>query len=467
MNWTVALAPLLLSGWAGGLFLLRLVWERLASRVVLPLNLVGLGLTLVTLLSLHHQIPLAAGGLALDGLAFLAQILLLVAAGLVVMLGQGWEEFPRRYQTEYQAILDWTTAGMMLVAGARDFLLLYLALELSVVGFCLLVAWRGEEPLGVEAALKFVLLAVVTSLLMAAGMAILYALTGTMDLAEVGRRLAKLGIPRLPVQAGLGLLLVGLGFEAALIPLHSWAPDTYQGAPTPVTALLLTASKIAGFVAMARVFALGMGGVARLWAPLVGWLAVLSMLGGNLLALPQQEMKRLLAYSGIAQSGYLALGLLGGKRGVETVLFYLFLYTLATMTALVVVTLHERRTGETTLASYAGLSRHSPFLAGAMLVALLALAGIPPVIVGKFLLFAVALGRGYTSLVLLGTVTGVISMAYYLRVVKQMYLLPPPPVVFPLRAGIWPWLALVIALMGTVGVGLFPQGVLRILEVGG
>jgi NADH-quinone oxidoreductase subunit N len=362
----------------------------------------------------------------------------IVCAGLAfsALVGASWLEARGSQRGEYYALAMFATAGMVLLGMASDLLVAFVSLEVMSISTYALAAYlrRGRRPS--EAAFKYLVLGAVSSALFVYGAALLYGAAGsTLFSGLPGGR----GSPLFLV--GTGLVLAGVAFKVAAVPFHAWTPDVYEGAPTPVTAFMAAGVKTASFALLVRIFlAAERGGdpqVASL-GNLVWTLALLTMIGGNLLALPQRSVKRMLAYSSIAHAGYLLIGVVSAgveaARGesVASLLFYLAVYTATVIGAFAVVGVLERRgereAGEAwDLSRFAGLARRRPALAFAMAVFLLSLAGVPPTagFFAKLYLFRAAIGAGFPILALFGVLTSALGAYYYLRVVLYMYMRPP------------------------------------------
>jgi len=332
---------------------------------------------------------------------------------------------------------------------------LFVAFELMSIPLFLLTGFLKRSPVAPEAALKFFLVGTASSAVIVYGMSFVYGATGSTALEAIPAALAD-GNPL--VQLGLVLLLAGLGFKIAAFPFHMWAPDTYQAASTPFVAWLSVAPKVAGFVAIIRLYVQGMGAPALDWIPALSALAGITIITGNLMALPQQNIKRLLAYSGIAHIGYMLLGLAAmSTAGIAMLLFYLVAYMFGNMGAFLVVEAVARSEQSEEIESYRGLAQRSPLLCLTMLIFLLSLGGIPFVagFWAKLFVFTAAIERGLYGLVFLGAVLTVVALYYYLQVARQMYIEKsdretPIPVPGPLA------IAITICLIGVVGMGAYP-----------
>jgi NADH-quinone oxidoreductase subunit N len=374
-----------------------------------------------------------------------------------------------RVQTEVYPLATFATGGMMLFVAANDLLLMFVALEvLSLPLYLMCGLARRRRLLSQEAAVKYFLLGAFASAFFLYGLALVYGATGTVSLAGINRALAGGGTGVLLV-LGLALLLVGLMFKASVAPFHTWTPDVYQGAPTPVTAFMAACTKVAAFGALLRLLYVGFGPDVWTWRPLVYGIAIVSMVVGAVLGLTQTDVKRMLAYSSIAQAGFMLTGVIGlgaggTGSGLSATLFYMLAYGITTIGAFAVLTLVRDGDGEAThLSQWAGLAQRSPVTAGVMSVFLLSLAGIPLTsgFTAKFGAFRAAVADGAWPLALVAVLTSAVAAFFYLRVIVLMYFSPPaaegPTVGVP---GLPTTLVLAVTATATVVLGVLPGSVL-------
>jgi len=400
---------------------------------------------------------LFGGTFVQDELAIFSKRLFLVATllGVLGSLALRGQPFARR-ATEYHVAMLGSLLGMLVLASARELILLFVAFELMSIPLYVLTGFRKREEESVEAALKFFLIGTVSSAFIVYGLSFVYGIAKTTDLSGVATALQD-GHPLLIL--GMILTLGGLGFKIAAFPFHMWVPDTYEAASTPFVAWLSVAPKAAGFVVMFRLYLEGVGDPVLLWVPVAAGLATITIIAGNLMAIPQQNLKRLLAYSGIAHIGYMLVGFAAvSADGVAMMLFYLVAYLFGNMGAFFVVEAVAQSDGSEAIMTYKGLAQRSPLLALCMLLFLLSLGGIPFVagFWAKLYVFWAAAERGMYWLVLVGAILTVVALFYYLLVAKRMYIDAPertqPVPVSPFLA-----FSILVCAAGVVGLGVYPK----------
>jgi NADH-quinone oxidoreductase subunit N len=395
----------------------------------------------------------------LDGYALFFDLLICYAAALVVMLSMDYLGRTGSESGEYYALVLFATAGMMLMASAGDLIVVFLSLELMSLSLYVLAGLFKTRLTSGEASMKYFLLGAFATSFFLYGIALIYGATGSTNLDRIAASAAAKGGDPL-VLVGLGLLLVGFGFKISSVPFHMWAPDVYEGAPTTITALIATGSKAAAFAALIRVLVVALRGMQPDWSALLWGVAALTMTLGNVVAIAQSNLKRMLAYSSIAHVGYMLMGLVaGGAQGAGAILFYLLAYTFTTVGAFGVIALCARAGEEAVeVGDYAGLARRHPVLAATLALFLLSLIGIPPLagFVAKFYLFGSAVRAGYIWLTVIAVLNSAVAAYYYLRVIVFMYMREPEGeglAVTPSFAG---GLALGVALVGIVLLGIIP-----------
>jgi NADH-quinone oxidoreductase subunit N len=327
------------------------------------------------------------------------------------------------FRGEYYAVLLSTVAGMMFLVSATDMITLYVSLELATIPLFVLTAWRRDDAQSGEAGLKYVIIGAMASAFILYGLGMLYGLTGSTALAPLTQHLKY--SPALWFAAAM--LIAGIGFKLTLVPFHMWAADVYQGAPTPITAYLSVASKAAGLAFMFQIAYRLLPAFLPDATLLLALFSAITMTLGNLVAIVQQNIKRFMAFSAISQAGYLIMGFLGGlPDGKPAMIFYMFVYVITNLTVFAGIIWYGNQTGRENITDYRGLSRTNPLIALAMMLGLFSLAGIPPLsgFVGKFFLFSIASKADLHWLVALAAVNSTISLYYYLRVIRQMYIEP-------------------------------------------
>ena len=394
----------------------------------------------------------------MDGLTRGFQMLCVLGCAGAVALSVRLLDSLKQQTVEYYALILFSLSGMLFLCGASDLISIYFSVELMAICIYILVAYLRDRATSVEAGMKYFLLGAFSSGILVYGISLLYGAAGgtTTNLAELNKALAL--TPKsssLLVFSGVLMVLVGMGFKVAAVPFHMWSPDAYEGAPTPITTLMATAPKAAGLAAILRVFGTGFHGVSSDWVLPLSYIAGASMILGNIAAVNQQSMKRLLAYSSIAHVGYMLLGVLSGdpQAGAQAVWLYMAIYIVMNTGAFaVVIYLQGQGEGER-IEDFKGLGRKRPVLAFAMMVFLLSLAGIPPLVgfFGKFYLFKLAIEQGYVTLTVLALLTSAVSAYYYLGVVSQMYFREPEGEAIPMGAAsvFIVTLACVLVLVGT------------------
>lgn len=411
--------------------------EGRRATLLPKLALVGLGLALIATLAIAPGVkdPVATT-MAVDPMAIAFKVIAIAGVALVTLSAVDYIPGRTRYVGEFYALLVTAALAIGVMVSANDLILVYLGVEFLSITSYILTGFLRQDQRSTEAALKYFLYGAAASAVMLYGMSLIYGSTGSTDITRIAAAIAAgeaVGGDLLAFPAVV-LLIVGFGFKASLVPFHQWAPDAYEGAPTPVTAFLSTASKAAGFAVMTRVLAAGLAAFQSLhWVPVLSAVAIVTMTLGNLVAIQQRNMKRLLAYSSIAQAGYIVIGLIAWSQdavfgGVNGLLVYLLAYLFTNVGAFLVVIAIENATGSVDLSDYAGLVSRSPLLAVTMLIFMLSLAGIPPTggFLGKFLVFGAALRSQLLIVAIAAIINSAIAAFYYLNVVRHMFLMPAP-----------------------------------------
>ncbi len=357
---------------------------------------------------------------------------------------------------EFYCVLLFNLSGMMFLISSTNIISLYVSLELATIPLFALVAWRRGDALSSEAGMKYIILGATSSGVLLFGLSILFGLTGTVTLTEM----SSLQSYQPATWLALAMVITGVGFKLTLVPFHMWAADVYRGAPLPVTAYLSVASKAAGLAFMFQLFFRALGGVLADAGLILAITAAATMTLGNLAAIVQSNIKRFMAFSAISQAGYLIMGFLGpDATGVSSMLYYTLVYIVSNMAVFAVITFYLNETGREEIDEYRGLSRTNPIIALVMMLALFSLAGIPPLsgFVGKFFLFSVAAKAGFHWLVGFAAVNSTISLYYYLRIVRQMYIEPPSEDAKQIAPSPLITSALAISGIATVALGVVPK----------
>ena len=434
--------------------------ERLPIGPLGVIGFVGAGISTLLLWGRHAT---SFGVVTADNFGLFVTAVLIVVGLLSLAFSAPMIDRERLPQGEYYALLMFATAGMMLMATASDLLVIFLALEVLSLGVYVLTGIRRSSPASVEGALKYFLLGAFASAFFLYGIALTYGVTGTTHLDRIGREIATQPVTPLEI-AGLVFLLVGFAFKVSAVPFHMWTPDAYEGAPPAVTGFMSTGVKAAAFAAFARVFLAAFAPLHDSWSDIVWVIAVLTMVGGSVIGVVQTSVKRMLAYSSIAHGGYLLVALAsGGTAGRGALLFYLATYAVTNLGAFGVVTLLE--TGDRPndrVSDYAGLWYSQPGLAIVMTFFLLSLGGFPPFggFIAKWYVFTSAIDAGNTWLAIIGVLTSVVSVFFYLRVVVMMFMTPRTESVDIPRVPAAAAAALVASALAVLYLGVLPTHVL-------
>jgi NADH-quinone oxidoreductase subunit N len=458
--------------------------------LVLAIALVGLLVPLAAQINLWAEIHdggtemAFSGSLVVDEFALYVKFLILAVLALVVLAGSDYVERFKPYQAEFLGLVYFSAVGLMLLPAAGNLITLYVSLELASLPIIALAAFSKTEVRSTEAGMKYLILSAISSAVLLYGFAFLYAATGTVQLVP-----AAVGDPTIgtilstgadssafggaAVLVGAVLVAAGLGFKLSMVPFQMWTPDVYEGAPTPVAAFLAVASKAAALAVVLRIFYSALEPVSDDWSIMFAGLAVATMTVGNVVAIAQSNIKRLLGYSSIAQAGYMLIGVAAvasrskeaadGQLGIESVLFYLGGYAAMNLAAFFAVIVITSRTGSDEIADLAGLGRRAPLLAGVLAFALLSLTGIPPTVgfMGKLFLFNAAINADLLWLAVAGVLNSVVSAYYYMGIVRTMYLRDPEDT-SRIGAGIPVQAALGISALGIIVLGLWPGGLLEV-----
>jgi NADH-quinone oxidoreductase subunit N len=454
MDWAVLSVELTACAWILVLLIADLAMPTARER---PLWIIALGGIAACAIALWRAPTSGSfqGLVVADAFGATVKGLLLLTAGVVILMTRAAQRQLPSNLGAFFLLLFTALLGMLVLAAIGDLLMLFLGLELLTFSLYIMAAYLTTDRRAIEAGMKYLILGSVSSGFLVFGIALLYGFAGSTHFSVLRAALASGPVP-LTAQAGFLLILAGLGFKVAAVPFHLWVPDVYEGAPTPVVALLSVGSKMAGVVALARVLDEVFLPLEPMWGELLAVLSAATMCYGNLAAIPQTNIKRLLGYSSIGHAGYLLMGLSAGPSGLPAVGYYLLAYLLSNLTAFLVVLVVAEALGSDALEDYRGLSQRSGFVAAALFIALLSLAGVPPLagFVGKLFVLLAAVESQRLWLVAIGAVNVAISLYYYLMVVKRMYLERPRAGgairVAPLTAALLGLLVLGILVIGVV-----------------
>jgi NADH-quinone oxidoreductase subunit N len=472
---TRALAPeIFLTAWSL-LVLLLVAWRHRSSadsRLAGWMSLAGVVLTMGVVVAMW------AGGVSspgvptmvdVDAFRFAASLVFLLAAAFTIVVSLGYMERERLIAPEYYVLVLLSTVGMMFMGGAVDLIVFFLGLEVMSVAMYVLAGFNRSSRFSAEAALKYFLIGAFASGFLLYGIALVYGATGLTNLVLIGINLGEGPIPFM-ASMGLGLLLIGFAFKVAAVPFHMWAPDVYDGAPTPVTGFMATGVKAAAFAGLARALLVAFPAAILQWQPVIAVISIATMIVGNLVALVQRPIKRMLAYSSVAHAGYLLAALWAGTRfAAATMLVYLVAYTLVTIAAFATLAaLGRNGERDVTLDDLAGLSQRRPWMAAAFAVCMLSLLGFPGTIgfIGKWYILTSLVTEGQTILSVVLVLTSVVAAGYYLPVIMAMYMRPAPDPEWHAGRGMVPLTSAVVAVcvVGILLLGVWPNEMLHLAE---
>ena len=430
------------------------------------LGIVGLIGAAVAAVLLWNRNASSFGVIVADNFGLFVTLVLVAVGVLTIMFSSSVIARDGLPKGDYYALVLFSITGMIMMATANDLLVMFIALEILSIAVYVLTGIRRDDPRATEASFKYFLLGAFSSAFFLYGIAFTYGLSGSTRLDRIGAYLASQALSDNPlILVGLGFLLVGFAFKISAVPFHMWTPDAYEGAPAIVTGFMSTGVKAAAFAAFARVFLSAFGPFSGEWAPIVWLLAAATMILGTVVGVAQSNLKRMLAYSSIAHGGYLLVGLVAANDiGKAAILFYLAAYAVTNLAAFgVIALLGSRDAANDELRDYAGLWQTRPALAALMTICLLSLGGLPPTagFIGKWYIFSAAVSAGYYGLAIIGVLTSVVSVFFYLRVVVMMYMAdrPTAAAVPPLPSGIG-MAALVASIVVIVALGVLPTPLL-------
>ena len=430
------------------------------------LGIIGLVAAAVTSMYLWNRNALGFGVIIADNFGLFVTFILVIVGILTIMFSSAVVHRDGIPAGEYYALVLFALVGMMMMATANDLLVVFIALEVLSLAVYVLTGIRRDLA-GTEAAFKYFLLGAFSSAFFLYGIAFTYGVTGSTRLTEVGAFFSAEALSGNPmILIAVGLLLVGFAFKISAVPFHMWTPDAYEGAPAVVTGFMSTGVKVAAFAAFARVFLSSLEPFKNDWIPLVAALAALTMILGTVVGVAQSNLKRMLGYSSIAHGGYLLVALVAANQlGKQAILFYLLSYALTNLAAFgVIALLGTREKGNDDLRDYAGLWHTRPGVAALMTVALLSLGGLPPTagFFAKYYIFIAAISAGYYGLAIIGVLTSVVSVFFYLRVVVKMYMAEPETQTAPPRVTGMGIAALALAIIAIFYLGILPTPVINL-----
>ncbi len=410
------------------------------------------------------NMSLFSGMLVLDSFTLFCKMISVFIAIVVMLISMDYKEIQENYRVEFYSLLLMSVAAMMFLGGTNNLLMIYLGIEfLGLISYIIAAYWRGNLKSS-ESGLKYFLIGTASSITMLYGISLLYGITGSLDLGEINSLLSGGSVNPAVLSIIILTILIGLAFKIAMAPVHFWCPDVYEGSPTPVTAFFSVGPKLAGFAVLLRFLYVGSPYFYQHWSHLLGILAVVTMVIGNVTALVQTNIKRMLAFSSIAHAGYALIGLVIGKETGQVSLFvYLVSYVIMNLGAFAAVIAVSNKTKSDEIKDYAGLSQNSPYLSAMLTVFLLSLAGIPPLVgfIGKFYIFSAAIKEGFIGLAIAAVVNSVIAAYYYFIVIKTMYLDKPQKQI-EIRPSLALNLALILLLIFTLACGLYPQPLINL-----
>lgn len=463
LDFHAVLPEIILVGFALFGMLYGAFFRKSSSSIIPYISLVGIVTAMVVNFNLSGNVQTAFYDMVIvDKIAIILSFIFLLTVFLTILLSLTYNEHVLLEFTEYFPLLLFATVGMMLMAKSNHLMIFFLSLEIMSISLYILAGFRKFNKFSLESALKYFLLGAFATGILLYGIALLYGEIGTTALPQIKEYFINHGLKLpAPLYLGIALILVGFAFKVALVPFHMWTPDVYQGAPIPVTAFMAIGAKAAGFAAIIRIFLDAAFSISLKWAAVFWILAVLTMFVGNISALVQNNIKRMLAYSSIAHAGYILIGVVAADEAnsIFAILFYLFVYGLMNVAAFGVIDIISGKDEKyVNVEDFAGLGFKKPFLGLVFTIAMLSLAGLPPTagFMGKLYIFSAAVKNGYITLVILGVINSLISVYYYLRPVVMMYMVEPKEEVeiksvYP-AAG----LALLITLWGMIHFGIFP-----------
>ena len=466
----IALAPVLvLSVFAMGVLVLDL-WAGKNKTLLMFISLVGLLMTAISAFA-KHPLPAFAftDSYIVDHLSIFFICIFTLSSALTILLSFEYNERKGIKAGEYYALILLCTVGMIILASSTDLIMIFLGIEIVSICLYVLAGFRRDDPVSNEAALKYFLLGAFATGFLLYGMTLIYGSTGSTNLFKIAGFIKTEGAQSNPlILMGIVLLVIGFGFKVAAVPFHMWAPDVYQGSPTPVTAFMAVGPKAAAFAAFFRVFTEAIPDISLSWEILLCIIAVLSMFVGNLGAIMQTNIKRMLAFSSISHAGYLLIAVIAkSSLAGSGLLFYMLAYAFTTFGAFgIIILLGKKEEENLELENYSGLAYKHPILALSMTVFLLSLGGLPPFagFVAKFYIFSAAIEEGFVTLVVIAVLNSAISFYYYLKVVVYMYMKEPESE-FQISLTPMTLFVVIVGIIGTVELGIFPDPIIALTSL--
>lgn len=472
-NWSLMTPEIVLAVLALVVFTIDFMTDIKGKKPFLAkMSILSLLVTAALVLLTNREVGSIGDIFVVDSFAVVFKLIILVSVALVIAMSMHYlEKNPDIYQGEYYSIMLFATIGGMLMVSSADLVTLYVGLEILSISSYVLAGFKKHNRKSTESAIKYIILGGTSSAFILYGMSFLYGLTGTTSIAEIGNVIYSLHVdyPYI-VMMSILFMIVGLGFKISVVPFHMWAPDVYEGAPTPVTAFLSVVSKLAAFGVVLRVFIVTFGALVSEWAFILAIIAAITMILGNAVALAQKNIKRLMAYSGVAQAGYLLVAFTTTAAEpnytINIVAFYAVAYLLMGLGAFAIITVVTENAGSEDLSSFNGLYKRAPYLALAMAVFLVSLAGLPFTagFIGKAYIFFGAIRGDMLWLALLMIVTSIISFYYYFMIIKQMFLHEPKPNSEELKTPMSISTVVTVSLAATLILGLLPGLLMNIFN---
>ena len=393
-----------------------------------------------------------------DGIAMAFKVVLGITAALVLLMSLAYAEKIKAFEGEFYVLTLFAALGMFLMVSAADFMSLYVALELTTITFYILASYLRDNKLSLESGIKYLILGAMASGVLLYGISFIYGVTGSTSFEEIQASLSQMNEFPATLKFGMVLVIAGLSFKIAAVPFHIWAPDVYEGAPTPVTAFLAVGSKVAGVAVLLRVLYTALMPMQEVWIGVLCGIAAITMVFGNLAAIPQKNIKRLMAYAGIGSAGYIFMALAAAsKLGAGATIYYLAAYLFSTIGAFLVIVLVANSTGGERIEDFNGLARKEPYLAATAFIGLMSLAGVPPLggFIGKFYLLAAIIEQKNYLLAFLGAIMAAVTLYYLVLVIKAMYMREPVND-DKINVSLGMKLALTVCNIGVIYLGIYP-----------